>query len=135
MVDSRHTGMQIYSNPSVITKLPLLVRNLGNEQVKVFCKEMSKRLRLKVTDEIASGLRCVGGFSPVSETSMCIQNELSVHSVLYSACPISSCACSNYPKHIAIVKPCTTSPVFENHNPVFENHNVPVTHILKCCHS
>ncbi|XP_034255450.1 uncharacterized protein LOC117653711 isoform X2 [Thrips palmi] len=58
-----HVGLQVYSNLSIVTRLPLLVKNLADGLAKKYCEGlMKKRLRLKISEKISGGLYCVGPF-------------------------------------------------------------------------
>lgn len=63
-----HVGLQIHSNLTIITKLPLMVQNLKEGPAKDFCNSLlHKRYRLRVKEEISPGLFCVGVIRGVCE--------------------------------------------------------------------
>lgn len=64
---TRHVGIQIYSNLSIITQLPLMIRSLKDGKAKEFCTSMAKkRYRLKVKEKVSPRVYVVGTFRPVS---------------------------------------------------------------------
>ncbi|XP_034245545.1 uncharacterized protein LOC117647758 [Thrips palmi] len=74
---TRHAGIQVCSNLSIINRLPLMVHNLTNEDVKKYCLQLRhKGLPLKVTEEISPDVLCVGDFTHLSDDDKWIVDEL-----------------------------------------------------------
>lgn len=83
---TRHVGLQVYSNLSIITKLPLIVRSIKNEAAKQFCTHISKRFRLKLTEKISPGFYCVGVFTPLKDNTLWIHTELLDRKIVTPVC-------------------------------------------------
>ncbi|KAE8741053.1 hypothetical protein FOCC_FOCC013423 [Frankliniella occidentalis] len=62
---TRHVGLQIHSNISVITHLPLMIFNLKEGPVKQYCTNIKKYHRLKITEPIGPRTYCVGKFTEI----------------------------------------------------------------------
>jgi len=74
---TRHAGLQVCSNLSALTDMPLIIHNLENESVKKFCLQMRyKWLSVNVSQKISESLYCVGDFFPVSDNNIWIVHEL-----------------------------------------------------------
>lgn len=74
---TRHAGLQVHSNLSIITNLSLMVHDLRNGPAKDFCTQIkNKWMRLRITEKISDGVYCVGDLSSISATNEWILDML-----------------------------------------------------------
>ncbi|KAK3911886.1 30S ribosomal protein S17 [Frankliniella fusca] len=75
---TRHAGLQISANLSMVTRLPLMIHNLENVDVKQYCKRLRyKWMQLKVSCKIGENIFCIGNFKPLSLTDHWMLAEIS----------------------------------------------------------
>ncbi|KAJ1528946.1 hypothetical protein ONE63_007314 [Megalurothrips usitatus] len=75
---TRYAGIQVCSNLSVVTRLPLMVHNLNNPHVKDFCDQLRyKGLSLRVSEKISDNTLCVGELADLSIKDDWIVHEFS----------------------------------------------------------
>ncbi|KAE8741261.1 hypothetical protein FOCC_FOCC013216 [Frankliniella occidentalis] len=58
---TRHISLQIHSNLSVITQLPLMVNKLDEGVAKEYCKTIKRKYQMKISGVITPGVYCVKG--------------------------------------------------------------------------
>ncbi|KAK3910293.1 Acetyl-coenzyme A carboxylase carboxyl transferase subunit alpha [Frankliniella fusca] len=69
---TRHVGLQIHSKLSLITSLPLMVRQLKEGPAKIFCDNLRRKYRFKIADVISPSVYCVGSVSDISQDNVWI---------------------------------------------------------------
>ncbi|KAK3911570.1 Protein TIC 214 [Frankliniella fusca] len=74
---TRHPGLQVLSNLSLVTHLPWLVDNLENSAVQSFCKLLSHKLQLRAAYKIADNVFCIGDAKPLSSKDHWMLSEIS----------------------------------------------------------
>ncbi|KAK3932572.1 PDZ domain-containing protein MAGIX [Frankliniella fusca] len=74
---TRHAGLQICSNLSMVTHLPLMVHNLKNDAVKQYCQNLRhKWMKLKVNSKIAENMFCIGNVKPLPANNLWMLSEI-----------------------------------------------------------
>ncbi|KAK3932736.1 Phosphoglycerate kinase, partial [Frankliniella fusca] len=75
---TRHAGLQIHANLSMVTHLPLMVHNLENGNVKQYCQRLRyKWMQFKISSRIADNQFCIGAVKPLSPTDYWMLTEIS----------------------------------------------------------
>ncbi|KAE8752310.1 hypothetical protein FOCC_FOCC001103 [Frankliniella occidentalis] len=85
---TRHVGLQIHSKLSLMTSLPLMVRQLREGPAKIYCDNLRRKYRLKVADIISPGVYCVGSLSDISHDYVWIFAVLRERELLSPNCKI-----------------------------------------------
>jgi hypothetical protein len=74
---TRHIGLQIHNNLSIITQLPVMVSRLKEGAAKEYCVDiLQKRNKLRITETISPGLYLVGVTRSVTDRYLWVTNLL-----------------------------------------------------------
>ncbi|KAE8751753.1 hypothetical protein FOCC_FOCC001602 [Frankliniella occidentalis] len=80
---SRHAGLQIYSNLSMVTQLPLLIHSMKSGPAKEYCVKLSNKwMRLKLSEKISNSVYSVGCHSPIMDNTSYVKEDLAKNGFL-----------------------------------------------------